>query len=426
MRIFIIDTNSESLQVLHGRMQEALKRAQLKRVEILSGNFDLLREQVSGEVPSLALLGPGCYQDIENNLSRLRGFLAKTPLAVVLENEVYATDALELRRWLAIRVLPIADIAQMAQLVLDTLGGAENPSISNQSATGTIGVIHTKGGVGNSTIASSLANCWSANGRSVALVDLDDVSPLLSDWSLSPAAKRRTVGEFLLEGEVPQNRVNEILAAVPGQEQLFVLPQPISYGESFHFKADVIEGSPSSAEFIPSLINVLQKESDLVVLDLGNSWGISTFSALPLCNSILFVFDEDKTSMKRSFETLRRFYRESDDPAEFDFSKWRFVKNGSTNTIVSMEQAAEFLARSELRPEAFPMDEVSFSITARDWYLTSETGQPLTMYSFAENKIRAEIRSLAQSIFPLKAEDSLPKGPIGVKEKFKKVVSFLS
>ncbi len=65
-------------------MQEALKRAQVKRVEIISGDFDLLREQVGGETPSLALLGPGCYQDIENNVSRLRGFFAKTPLAVVL------------------------------------------------------------------------------------------------------------------------------------------------------------------------------------------------------------------------------------------------------------------------------------------------------------------------------------------------------
>lgn len=426
MRIFIIDTNSDSLQILHVRMQEALKRAQLKRVEILSGDFDLLREQAGGEVPSLALIGPGCYQDIENNVSRLRGFLTKTPLAVVLENEIYATEALELRRLLSVRVLPLADIAQMAQLVLDTLGNSDNSTTTVQSTTGTIGIVHTKGGVGGSTIAASLANCWSENGRSVALVDLDDVSPLLSDWSLSPAAKRRTLGELLLEGEVPKNRVNEILAGIPGQEKLFIVPQPISYGESFHFKADVIEGAPSSAEFIPSLINSLQKETDLIVLDLGNSWGISVFSALPLCNSILFVFDEDKTSMKRSFETLRRFYRESDDPAEFDFSKWRFIKNGSTNTIVSMEQAAEFLARSELRQETFPMTEISFSLSGRDWYLTSESGEPHTMYSCAEDKIRSEIRSLAHSIFPLQAEESVPKAPVGMKEKFKKVVSFLS
>ena len=261
---------------------------------------------------------------------------------------------------------------------------------------------------------------------SVSLVDLDDVSPLISDWSLASAQKRRAVSELLLEGEVPQNRVTEILSLVPGKERLFVVPQPIAYGESFHFKADVIEGAPSSAEFIPSMIGALENENDLVVLDLGNSWGISTFSALPLCKSILFIFDEDKTSMKRSFETLRRFYRESDDPAEFDFSKWSFVKNGSTNTLVSMEQAAEFLARSELRQDQFEMSEISFSLSARDWYLTAESDNPQSLYSLAEDKIRSEILALAQSIFPFQVEEVVGRPAIGMKERFKRVVSFLS
>jgi cellulose biosynthesis protein BcsQ len=406
-------------------MQEALRRAQLKRVEVLSGDFELLREQVGSENPALALLGPGCYQNIEHSVSRFRGFLAKTPLAVVLDNDVYATEALELRRFLSVRILPIADIAQMAQLVLDTLGN-NSSSTSSKLSTGTIGIIHTKGGVGCSTIATSLAACWAENGRSVALVDLDDVSPLISDWSLATAAKRRTLSELLLEGEVPQNRVTEILSPVIGHENLFIVPQPISYGESFHFKADVIEGAPSSAVFMPSLIHALEQENDLVVLDLGRSWGISVFSALPLCKSVLFVFDEDKTSLKRSLETLRRFYRESDDPTEFDFGRWRFVKNGSTNSLVSQEQAAEFLARGELRQEAFPLSEISFSQTARDWYLSSESGQPKTLYGLAEDKIRTEIRKLAQSIFSFQFEEGTTKSGIGVKEKIKKVVSFLS
>jgi MinD-like ATPase involved in chromosome partitioning or flagellar assembly len=177
---------------------------------------------------------------------------------------------------------------------------------------------------------------------------------------------------------------------------------------------------------MPSLIHALEQENDLVVLDLGRSWGISVFSALPLCKSVLFVFDEDKTSLKRSLETLRRFYRESDDPTEFDFGRWRFVKNGSTNSLVSQEQAAEFLARGELRQEAFPLSEISFSQTARDWYLSSESGQPKTLYGLAEDKIRTEIRKLAQSIFSFQFEEGTTKSGIGVKEKIKKVVSFLS
>ncbi len=425
MRIFVIDPSVESRSILHSRVQEALRRAQLKRVEVLSGDFDLLRAEAGSESPSLALLGPGCYQTIEHSVERFRGFHAKTPLAVVLENDVYASEALELRKFLSVRILPIADIAQMAQLVLDTLGGAGTGS-NSKLTTGTIGVIHTKGGVGNTSIAAALAQCWSEYGRSVSLVDLDDVSPLLSDWSLTTAAKRRVVSELLLEGAVLPNRTAELLFPIPGQEQLYVVPQPISYGESFHFKADVIEGAPSSANFVPSLIHALEEETDLVVLDLGNSWGVSVFSALPLCKSILFVFDEDKTSLKRSLETLRRFYRESDDPTEFDFSRWRFVKNGSTNTVVSMAQAAEFLARAELRQEPFQLSEISFSLPGRDWYLSAESGKPKTLYSFAEEQVRSEIRNLAQSIFPFQYEDPAPTKKIGVRQKLKLLLDFLS
>ncbi len=425
MRIFLVDPIAESRQLLLGRIQEALRRVQMKRVEVLDGDFSLLREQAAGVPPSLAILGPGCYQNLEHSVTRLRGFFSKVPIAVVLENNVYASEALELRRFLSVRILPIADIAQMAQLILDTVGNNVSGSTS-KLATGTIGVIHTKGGVGASTIATALASCWAHHGRSVALVDLDDVSPILSEWSLANVAKRRLMGELLLEGEVPRNRTSEILAPVPGQQNLFVVPQPIMYGESFHFKSDVIDGAPSSADFIPSLVSALEAEVDLVVIDLARSWGVSTFAALPLCKTVLFVFDEDKTSLKRSMETLRRFYRESDDPAEFDFARWRFVQNGSTQTIIKLEQATEYVNRAELRPEPFEIAEVRFSLSGRDWYLTCESGTPVSLFELCEDRIQKQLIDLAYALFPFQMAASETTQPKSVRDKLRQVVSFLS
>lgn len=428
MRIFLLDTQIESRQLLLGRIQEALRRVQLKRVEIVEGDLEILREH-AGNPPAVGILGPGCYEDLENSVSRFRTFFPKTPIAVVLDNNVYASEALELRKFLSARILPIADIAQMAQLILDTVGSAPGNNEGPKLETAVVGVIHVKGGAGCSTIAGALAACWAQNDRSVALVDLDDVNPLISDWSLATIAKRRTISELLLEGEVPKNRTVELLAPVPNYQNLFVVPQPILYGESFHFKADVIDGAPSSATFIPSLVSALETELDLVVLDLGNSWGVSTFAALRLCKYVLFVFDEDKTSLKRSLETLRRFYRESDDPTEFDFNRWRFIQNASTQTLIKLEQATDFINLAELRSEPFDLSEIKFSISGRDWYLSSESGSPLTLYELAETKTRNQITEIANSILPFQEKDltASSKGASkGIKERLKQVVSFLS
>jgi cellulose biosynthesis protein BcsQ len=424
MRVFLIDPMPESRGLLLERVQEAVRRVQIKRLEILDGDFNLLREQAGGEPPALGILGPGCYEDLESAVERFKGFFTAVPICVVLENSIYASEALELRKFISGRILPIADIAQLAQAILDVIGAS---TTSGSSFGGTVGVIHVKGGVGASSLAASLAACWSTFDRQVSLIDLDDVSPLLSDWSRASLQKRRAVGELLLEGEVPRNRVDEVMAPVPGYQNLRVVPQPVLYGEGFHFKADVIEGAPSSAQYIPSLISGLEERNDLVVIDFGRSWGVSTFSALPLCKTVLFVFDEDKTSLKRSMETLRRFYRESDDPQEFDFNRWRFILNGATNSIIKTEQAEEFISRAELRPESFPVTEIKFSITGRDWYLSSEGEHPHTLFEFAEPKIQNQLLNLAHSIFPFPhrtVAEQPTKG--GLREKLRNVVSFLS
>jgi len=103
------------------------------------------------------------------------------PLGVVLANEVYATEAVELRRIVSARIMPIADIAQMAQFILD-FDSQMGPDAVLRNR-GVITLLQFKGGVGTTTLAAALGACWARHDLKTVLVDLDDVSAHLSSWA---------------------------------------------------------------------------------------------------------------------------------------------------------------------------------------------------------------------------------------------------
>ncbi|MFN8390973.1 MAG: hypothetical protein U0136_11850 [Bdellovibrionota bacterium] len=398
MRILVLDIKDDARAMLSARVEEALRQAGVRRVEIVESDPGSLSSLAAEEPPDLCFLGPGCYRDLEDHLRQYLVSYAKVPVAVVLNNEVYAAHGIELRRSLRIRVMPVADIGQMAQFILDC--DVPGSSSGTQKDQGVIAVVQFKGGVGGSTVAGGLAGCWARNNLRVALIDLDDVNPHLTDWARVGASQRRLIAETIREGKVAPYQLRELGFPVEGFDgRLVVFGQPEHYGESFHFKADVIENAPSIAGYVSSLIGALQGEFDVVVIDAGRSWGISTFAALPLCQRILTVIDDDQLSLRRTLDNFLRIYRESDDPAEFDLGKWSFVLNAFTERVLSLPDVVEELETLDVFPEKIDLRTLPYSDRGREWGLGS-----LCFYDLAEQGARNMLCDLAYSLVPFQYE----------------------
>ncbi len=396
MRILVLDREADARTALLKRVQSAFVQAGLKRAELLEGGLSTLGANAAKGTPEITFLGPGYYQDLEDSIARVRSVYPDTALAVVLDNDIYAAEAVELRRSISVRIMPLADVAQMAQFILDATSARRKKSDS--TAKGVVAVTHLKGGTGASTLANALAACWGSHEKSVVILDLDDLNPQLTDWARVPRATRDATANFLTLGEIPSSRIGELIHSIEGiAYPCSIVGQPQHYGESFHMKADVITGAPSSADFIDALIPQLQNLFDVVVIDTGNSWGISTFATLPYCERVLLVTDEDSNSVQRSLDVLLRLYAESDDPAEFDLGKWSLVLNSFTAQNLSLEDAAMLIAEKELFPDSLSLYTVPPSPQGSAWVYSKES-----FFELSEAEVQESVRELAFSLIPFR------------------------
>ncbi len=402
MRILIVDPDANSRDVLYGRVEEALRQVGLRRVEILSGEVGALTVDYGPEPISGIFLGPGCYAGAEQIAQICKGSFPTVPVALVLDNEVYTADAVELRRAMSARLMALADIAQMAGFILDCESqSSAGPGKKNR---GIIAVAQLKGGVGTSSLAAALASCWARHHLSVALLDFDDINPQITDWGRVGTSQRKAVSDFLRAGEVPKHRINECLNPVEGYDgRLVVVPQPERYQESFHFKADVIEGAPSSALYVQSLLQGLREEFDVIVIDLGRSWGIASFATLAHCQQVLLVTDDDGMSVRRTLDNLQRLADESGDSEEFDLQRWNLVLNAHSGRLLSAKDLSVEIQELDLFPESSVLYTVPFSERGRQW------GAPGTsLYDLAEPHIKDGIKKIAFNLVPFKMETEPP------------------
>jgi cellulose biosynthesis protein BcsQ len=402
MRILIVDPNEESRAILVSRVQESLRQIGLRRAELIEGGLDILDSADDNASAGAGFLGPGCFADAERSTKLFNATFPGVPCALVLENELYSTQAVELRRILSVRIMAIADIAQMAGFILDS--DQQTNVQSGVKNRGIVSVTQLKGGVGSSTVAAGLAACWARNDLSVALLDFDDVNPQITDWARAGVSQRRTVSDLIRIGEVPSFRVNELLHPVEGYDgKLVVVPQPENYQESFHFKADVIEGAPSIAVFIESLLDVLRDEFDVIVADLGRSWGISSFAMLPHSQHVLLVTDDDGMSVRRTLDNLKRLARESDDDDEFDLSRWSFVLNSYTGRMLSPKELSDEIQELDLFPESAVLYTIPFSDRGRQW---GAPGQ--SFYEMVEPVVKAGFDRVAFNLIPFRQQAEEP------------------
>ena len=248
-------------------MNEAVTQSGLRRVQIDSCDIEVLEKRSSEFSPTVIFLGPETFNSCEEICQFVRNTFPRAAIGIVLQNDIYALEAVKIRRGLGVPVMPVADIASISSFLLDN---NKTTRVSGRVSEGIVGVLQLKGGVGASTLAASMASCWAEHELSVVLVDLDDINPQLSDWARIPSGRRSVVAELMRQGQVPVYRLSECLARVEGEERsISIVGQPENYHESFHFKADVLDGAPSSQSFIESLLPLLQDNFDVVVIDLS-------------------------------------------------------------------------------------------------------------------------------------------------------------
>lgn len=402
MQIFVIDSDPATRAALSGRVQEAIRQAEIRKIEQTEISPDQI-DQIDSSFVLGCLIGPGCYERITEIIEKIRSAMPAALIGIVLENEVYATEAVYLRKNLNLHVMPMGDLAQIASFVIDceTNYSSKGPGNKNR---GVIGFAQLKGGVGTTSLAVAFGSCWARYGLTVAMVDLDDINPQITNWARVGLPQRTVTSELLRQGEVPGTRLNEMLHPVEGYEgRLVVVGQPEKYNESFHFKADILEGAPSSAEFIASLIASLKAEFDVVIIDLAKSWGVASFTALPLCQQVMIVTDDDGMSVRCTLDNLARLKKESDDPDEFDLARWSILLNAYTGSLISPKDLAKEIREADLLPAESNLYSIPFSEKGRQW---GAPGQSL--YDLAEDNVKSTIRKVAYNLVPFRYESEAP------------------
>ncbi|RMD85103.1 MAG: hypothetical protein D6808_05890 [Candidatus Dadabacteria bacterium] len=406
MRIAIVDISPESRAALIGRLQLACTEAGLLSPEILEVNLNAPGD-LPINPPVACFIGPGSYSRFGELIEEIRRITPDVPIALVLENEIYTSRGISLRKRFGVDVMPLGDIAQIAGFLLDCAERKKEAEGTLHSFV--VGVAHLKGGVGATTLATSLAACWARNDFTAALVDFDDLSPEATLWSHAKPHHRDVTAEFLRRGEVSQERINELLVPVEGYDgKLVVVAQPLLYKEGFHFKADVLDNAPSASSFVTTLLDVLRKEIGIVVIDLARSWGVATFAALPLCDAVMLVTDDDGMSIRITLDTLERLRGESGDSGEFDFSKWNMVLNSYTGKLITPQVLAEEVDKLDIMPPEASLFTVPFSESGRQW------GAPgKSFYDLAEPSVKEVIFKICSTLVPMEGKASEDQGALG-------------
>lgn len=391
-RIYVYSGTPAGRALLRGRVIEAARHADIGEVTCHDfGPRDI--EAINWEEAFGCILGPELDGACDTIIDSLRSAYPLGAVALLLNPTEYATRAVGIRRTLAIDVCSLADTAHLSGFLLST---AAEPRLTTASSrrSAVIGVCHLKGGVGASTLSAALGACWARHGRSIALIDLDDVNPHLTEWAGATPHQRAYSAHCLRRGDIDPARLNELLAPIDGFNGTFVVvPQPAAYHDAFHSKADVIADAPSASAFITATVDLCSREFDIVVFDLGRSWGVGTFAALRRCTHVALVVDDDHVSLDRTLANLIRLRTHSDDPDEFNFERWSIILNGYTGRNISADEVATLVTRTGLFPTDANLYTVPYAKSAERW-----SGGRSSLYELCDQRTREVVRRIACNI----------------------------
>jgi len=400
MQIVVVDISPPLRATLLGRVQEACRKAGLQRIAVMEVD-PLNLDTVNWRTAIGCFLGVGCGSMIKELLGKLQGSRGECPLAIVLDGDTYSNEAVAIHKILGRTVVCETDLTQMATFIVDCERHASGRPLGPKTRH-IVGVTQLKGGVGATTITTSLGACLARSGRTVCLLDFDDVSPQVSEWAKVGSSKRSLTGELLRVGQVTTDRLRDLVGLIDGfNGRLGVIAQPALYSEGFHYRAQVLDGAPSSSEFVTSLLSVLSVEYEVVIVDLGRSWGVATFAALPWCDQVIFVMDDDGLSVRRSLDVLNRLHQESGDPEEFNFAKWSIVFNKVSGRRLAIRDVEGAVEEMEMFPRDTKIFPVGFSDAGRQWGGSGET-----FYDLAEGRVRKQLLDLSYHVVPQYAQQT--------------------
>ncbi|NDC38558.1 MAG: hypothetical protein EBZ48_10955, partial [Proteobacteria bacterium] len=125
--------------------------------------------------------------------------------------------------------------------------------------------------------------------------------------------------------------------------------------------------------------------------------------ALQRCQAVLLVVDEDRASIKRSIDTLRRMKKESDDPEEFDLSRWTVVVNGYTGDRVPIKEIAALFEAGEILGASLKLVAIPYSQSGCCWAETD-----LSLYDLAEPPSQAAVERLSHGLLSFRSAPPEP------------------
>jgi cellulose biosynthesis protein BcsQ len=389
VHLVIIDYRPEFRAALIGRAREAIRQAGLKRFQPYEvDRFHL--DRFDWSLSSGAIIGPGCEHEIVQVIADVREKFPVGKIGVVLKKEQYRAQATDLRIEYGVYPIPEGDLAQIVSFVIecDRVQGDDGQEFKNR---GIVGLVHFKGGVGCSSISAALAACWARHDLQVALLDFDDVTPNITHWSQAEEVHRMAVSNFIRMGQVPPGRLNEVLYPVEGYRgRMFVVPQPEHYGDSFHFKSNAIPDAPGIRTYIESLFQELKREFDVVVVDLGRSWGISTFVSLSMCQKVILVCDDDPSALRQTVRGCERLVRETNNDALLGIKNWNIVMNSYTGQVVTPREFQQQFELLDIFSPSTSYPVVPYSRSGRFW------GNPgITLYELSDEATQEKLIQLA-------------------------------
>jgi len=395
MKILILEQDEDLCIDIVKRIEEAGRRTSLKGISIVGSS---LRE-LGSFIPELIFVGPFAVNSFEDVSRRLHGMFPRVPISLLLNSEDYVSEAIDIRRRHSVRIVALGDIPQMAQVIFDVaLGGARGNVIGPRGRV--LGLTHTKGGVGATSLAASFAAAAASRKVSTVLIDFSVVNPDITLWSNYGIAAQSALKKAYETSTIGPSLVKDILEPAPdGRSNLHILGQLERYIDAYRYHIDNPELGSGTSDMVEKLIDSLSQEFELVVIDLGNHWGVATLSALAVCTHVFFVVDEAPWSFARSVQALRRISAESEDPSEFDYRKWSILVNGCSHD----SEAAKLLASAQM--DDFFISKVnSFGVPlskrGADWLEGNRT-----LYDNADKPFQIALDEVLKSVIPASLQE---------------------
>ncbi len=390
MKVLVLEQDDDFREDLLLRIEEALKLSLLRGVSVVGRSLI----EAGSESPDLIFLSFLDEVDYIEVVGRVSAMFPEAEIVLMVPSEQYVEEAVELRRKTSLRVVAVGDIPQVAQIFLD-LDGVKS-GVFGQSVGKLISIVHVSGGVGASSIALSLAQRFAQRDLSTLLFDIDYVRQTLARWASYGVLERREFSALVDSNiNITLEKVRAIIQQVPTGNPMFGFIGSLdSFVRSNNFFGSGVGYGTDGLERFELLILELVRAYDSLVVDLGNLWGVGALTTLSLSSKVVLVLPEDRSKFRADLEFLQRMSSESDDPLEFDFSKWQPIVVGRSNKPVAPELEHE-LTDFGLFPKKSNLQFLPFQKSASSWFEAGQSG-----VSQVDKNFDMQILELAKLIFP--------------------------